>query len=85
MWACLTTVFDDLESPLLYEYNGAIKGQFGANFDKTQDSTVAVLELLMHCRVLRLYLIVIRYGGQRVVLRRWMPKFCQSLTEGLGH
>ena len=70
VWFCLTTVFDDLESPLRYEHNDAIKGRLGSNFDKVRDSKVADLELLMVCRVLRLYLVVIRYGGRRVVFRR---------------
>ena len=36
----------------------------------------------MGCRVLKLYLAMIGYDGQRVVLVKWVPGHCRRLAEG---
>ena len=74
MRGLLSTVFDVLESSLQYEHGGVIKGRFEEDFDKTRDSTVVVLEWSRAFDGLQSVEVVLRYGGRRVVLRRWVPE-----------
>ena len=84
----LTIVFDVWESSLQYEHGGSIKRRFGEDFDKPRSSTVVGLVGLNYFRVfdgLQSVEVVFRYGGRRVVLRRWVPECCRRLAEELSY